>query len=257
MLYQRKELHMTKHILACLIGATAMFMAVAQADAKAFRAHGSATVAKGIVNPNKAAIEGAFGGTFSVVMNGSGGGLKDLAAGNADIAMISADLNFEVGQVKKKGGKVDGLDFRAVPIGSKKISYIVHPSNSVASLSADQVKGILSGAINDWGQVGGKPGPILLVIEVAGQGTRGSVEIGVLGGASISGKARQYKALSQVAKVVSQAPNAFGYGNSSSISGRVKVISGVETDQPLSLVTIGAPNGEQVKFIAAVKSATD
>jgi phosphate transport system substrate-binding protein len=247
---------MIKRTLLSLMGAAAMLVSISSAQAADFKAHGSATVAKGIVKPNQAAIEGAFGGKVAVVMNGSGGGLKDLAAGKSDIAMISADLSFEVEQVKKKGGKVDGVDFKAVAIGTKKINYIVHPSNSVGSLTAEQVTGILSGKITDWSEVGGKAGPILVVAEKTGQGTRGSVEIGMLGGSSIKSDAKTFKALSQVAKVVGQAPNAFGYGNSSSISSKVKVVSGVETDQPLSLVTIGAPNAAQSKFIEAVKSVS-
>jgi len=239
---------MTKRFFTTIAAAAAMFAAVAQAQADGYRVHGSATVGKGIIAPNKAKIESSFGKQLSVVMNGSGNGLKDLAAGRADIAMISADLGFEV---RKSGAQGD---FKPVAIGSKKISFVVHPSNPVSSLTAEQVKGILSGEINDWSQVGGKAGPILVVAEVDGQGTRASVEIGALGGKPITKKARTFKALIQVAKVVSQAPNAFGYANGSSMIPGVKVIDGVQADQPLSLVTIGAPNADQKKFIDAVKA---
>lgn len=239
---------MINRVFTTLLGAAAIFAVSAQAGAADYRVHGSATVGKGIIAPNQAKIESNFGKKLSVIMNGSGNGLKDLAAGKADIAMISADLAFEV-----KNAKAGNADFRAVPVGKKKISFIVHPSNGVTKLTAEQVKGILSGKITNWSEVGGTSATILVVAEVPGQGTRASVEIGVLGGQPIGGKPRTFKSLSQVAKVVSQAPNAFGYGNSSSITGKVKQVEGVEADQPLSLVTIGAPNDDQVKFIAAVK----
>src|SRR5476651_453519 len=56
------------------------------------KVHGSSTVAGGVLVPNKAAIEKETGLTLTIVSNGSGNGLKDLADGKADIAMISAPL---------------------------------------------------------------------------------------------------------------------------------------------------------------------
>ena len=40
------------------------------------------------------------------------------------------------------------------------IAVIVHPDNPVRVLDTEQVKGIFTGAVRDWAEVGGAPGPI-------------------------------------------------------------------------------------------------
>ena len=45
--------------------------------------------------PNEEAIEAATGLSLNIVVNGSGNGLQDLAAGRADVAMISAPIHAE------------------------------------------------------------------------------------------------------------------------------------------------------------------
>jgi len=50
------------------------------------RISGAATVAGGIINPNKAAIEQETGLTLNLTVNGDGNGLKDLYAGKVDVA---------------------------------------------------------------------------------------------------------------------------------------------------------------------------
>lgn len=54
-------------------------------------------------------------------------------------------------------------DFKVHPVAMDAITIIVHPSNPVANLSLDQVRGIFHGEITDWSQVGGAQGSIVPV----------------------------------------------------------------------------------------------
>lgn len=214
--------------------------------------HGSATVAKTILLPNQDAIAQETGFTLSIVSNGSGNGLKDLIAGKADVAIISAPLKVEEELTNKKApGSLDVTGLQEHPIGSKSINFIVNTKNPVKNLSEDQLKAIFTGEITSWTEVGGPDQPILVIIETPGNGTRANVTAVFLDGAEFSGNARQLRALAQVAQVVSQAPNAIGYGNSSSITDAVVVVQGVEVSQPLAIVTKGAPTAEVQRLIAA------
>ena len=220
------------------------------------RLHGSGTVGNGIVLPKQAQIEQEAGDTLAVVTNGSGNGLIDLAEGRADVAMISADLDFEAGEVeKKKPGLLGSANLQAHPIGANTVQFIVHPSNPVKSLTKEQVAGILSGKITDWSELGGPAGKIVVFIERPGNGTRATVEKQLLGGQAIFAGARELAAPQQLAKAVSQTPLAFSYGNSSTIDGSVAVVDGVVADQPLSIVTKGAPSDDQKRLIAAIANA--
>lgn len=53
---------------------------------------------------------------------------------------------------------------------------IVHPSNPVTALSPGQLRGIFSGAITDWSQVGGTAGPILVALRAESSPTRTALD---------------------------------------------------------------------------------
>ncbi|MDH3791860.1 MAG: substrate-binding domain-containing protein [Rhodospirillales bacterium] len=237
---------------AALLGAVALGATAGTTLAAGnIRIHGSSTIAKKIVWPNKGALESKTGLSLSVITNGSGNGLKDLAAGKADMAMISAPLEVAAELTNRKApGSLDVTEFQAHRIGSVRIFFVVHPSNPVKSLSAEQVRDIFTGKITNWKEVGGLDSKILLVNERAGHGTRTVLESVFMQGRAFSRSGRVMKALAQQTQVVAQAPNAITFGNMSSIDSSVVVLQGLEVLQPLSLVTKGAPKPEMAKLIA-------
>ncbi len=229
-------------------------LGAAPASAGNFELHGSATVAKKIVAPNQAAIEKQAGLKLNVVMNGSGSGLKDLAAGKAAMAMISAPLDLEAKLTNAKApGSLDITGMVAHEIGSSEIFFVVNPRNPAKALTEDQVRGILTGKIANWKDVGGADTPILVVVENVGKGTRSMVDHAFMQGEAFSPKARVTKVLAHVTKIVGQAPNAIGYANESSfVKGKHAKVPGVVIQQPLALVTKGDPTPEMRKLIDAV-----
>ncbi|MBF0373541.1 MAG: substrate-binding domain-containing protein [Alphaproteobacteria bacterium] len=229
-----------------LVLAVSVLMA-GQAAAQGLALHGAATVAKNLVIPNQARIEDQTGHSLSIVMNGSGNGLTDLAAGRADLAMISAPIEVAAATVD-----LDPNGMIAHPVGRAAIRVMVNPANR-AALTQDAVRAIFTGGAVDWSEVGGPAGPIQVVVEAPGQGTRAMVEAVFLGGRPFTPQARLMPVLAQLAQVAGQAPNAISYGNGSSIRGAsVRLVEGIEIAQPLSLVTKGAPTPEVRALIDAI-----
>jgi len=219
--------------------------------AEDFRLHGAATLGKTIVLPNQAAIEAKSGVKLSVLINGSGNGLKDLVAGKADMSMIAAPIEAEAKVINASTpGALDVSALQVKQVGTAKVHVIVNPANTV-KLTAAQAKDIISGKITNWKDVGGADGAILVVAEGPGQGTRAVVESVFLKG-DIAKNARTVTTLAQVADVVKQVPSAIGYGNSSSITPAVSQVGGIDILQPLSLVTKGAPSATAAKVISAI-----
>ena len=99
---------------------------------------------------------------ITVQSGGSGRGIDDARSGKAAIGMASRALD-----EKEK-------DLRGFPIGRDGIAVIVHKSNAVAELSEDQLRGIFTGRITDWRQVGGPAGAIVFIGRTPG---RGSTEV--------------------------------------------------------------------------------
>ncbi len=232
------------------------FTVATTASAATVVLHGSTTVKNQVFEPFGAQIESSSGVTVEVVGNGSTNGLLALANGTADIGMISAPLDSTISKAKKKDAGFVGTSLIAHQIGESRVAFIRNAGNGVNSMTMEQVKKVLSGEIKNWSEVGGANMPIVIVTEKPGNGTRTMAEKAVLDGESITSSARAVPSLSQVAKVVSQIPNAFGVSTATLLSAAAPEITTDGTvAQPLILVTDGAPNSSAQALIDAAKNA--
>jgi phosphate transport system substrate-binding protein len=229
------------------------------AHAATIAIHGSTTVAGAVLTPHKADIERASGATLEIVANGSGRGLADLAAGKADMAMISAPLEAEVAASNAKTpGALDPTKLIAHPIGAANVAFVVHPSNPVTALTLAQIADILSGKITKWSELGGDDQPIVVVAAMRGDGVRSTVESHLLHGASLLPQTRELPNAPQIVHVVAQVPSAFGITAAGAVGDGVLAI---KTDavigQPLILVTLGEATADATKVIDAAKAVAD
>ncbi|MDY7092673.1 MAG: phosphate ABC transporter substrate-binding protein [Acidobacteriota bacterium] len=94
-----------------------------------------------------------------VQTGGSSRGIADVRRGTADIGMVSRALAPEEADLDSHTVALDG------------VTLIVHGSNPVAELDADQVVAIYTGEVADWSEVGGEPGPITVVHKAEGRST--------------------------------------------------------------------------------------
>jgi phosphate transport system substrate-binding protein len=117
---------------------------------------GSTTVNVNIFQPLKEQIETASGVKLEVIANSTGRGLEDLIAGRVDVAMLSSSLTAVAGKInQKQPGAVDTSTLKEFKIGESRVTFIVHSSNSMKSLTLPQLKEILAGNITNWKEVGG------------------------------------------------------------------------------------------------------
>ena len=109
------------------------------------------------INQNlKKGFESKFQGTSVVTdAKGSSNGIKALLDGEVDIAAVSRSL--------KEEEEAQGLV--AVPIASDAIAVIVGQNNSFIQqgLTSAQVADIFQGKVNNWSEVGGSNGTILVI----------------------------------------------------------------------------------------------
>ncbi|TGN00295.1 phosphate ABC transporter substrate-binding protein [Leptospira dzoumogneensis] len=117
-------------------------------------------------NPNiEVTVQG--GGSFE--------GIEKLFEAKTDIAASSRPLTpEEQTQFQRKGR------FENVLIGYDGIAIVVNPANTVSKLTLEQISKIFSGDIKDWSQVGGKPGPIHVVLRNDKSGTAAYFETHIL-----------------------------------------------------------------------------
>jgi len=109
------------------------------------------------------------GSAVEVQGGGSSAGIRAALSGAAEVGMSSRNL------------KPDETGLETFLMARDAIALIVHPSNPVRSLTKEQVRGILSGRVKRWEEVGGRPGSITFITREEGSGTRGAFEELVMG----------------------------------------------------------------------------
>ncbi|MBI5749883.1 MAG: phosphate ABC transporter substrate-binding protein [Nitrospinae bacterium] len=189
----------------------------------------------------------------------SDGGENATVVGKADIGGVARDVKPEI---LAKGVK-------EVLIGRDAIGVLVNPANPVSDLSFAQLKGIFTGKITNWKDVGGPDLPVTVYIVNPQSATRKVFAKIVLGGEDYSGKnietVRPDPAI--IDKVssdkggIGQLSLAIIGGNKSvtkiRVNGQIPVTNnnGYPISRPLYLITKGEPNGEVKDFIDWVVSA--
>lgn len=115
--------------------------------------------------------------TIAITGGGSGQGLSDVKDGKAQIGRsdVFAEEKLDAADAEKLE------DHTVCVVG---MGPVVNSSVDVDDLTTEQLKGIFTGAITDWSEVGGTAGKIQVIERKAGSGTRATFEAAVLGGES-------------------------------------------------------------------------
>ncbi|KAF0217277.1 MAG: phosphate transport system substrate-binding [Geobacteraceae bacterium] len=230
---------------------------------------GSSTIGTGVLKAGAVeAFEKKSGKKFaSVDIPGSGKGVKALIEGKVVLAGASRPLKPE--EKKEK--------LSSTTIGYDAVAVFIHKNNPIKNLTKEQLKGIFTGKIRNWQEVGGKNAPIVPNTEIL-DGKRATIEMfqeHVLDGAPHA-KFKQIDLPREQIVEVAKDENAVCtvslglYATlPADIRGKVKSISvnGVSPDdkntrsgaylisRPLNLVTKGVPKGEVKEFISFIISA--
>lgn len=250
--------------LAPLVAA-ALVLAPALAAAQELRYIGSSTIGQSILEAagGRAAFEKKTGIRFaSLEVPGSGKGIEALLAGKANVAGASRPLKADE-KAKKILGTIIGYDAVAV---------FVHKDNPVTDLSKEQLKGIFTGKIKNWKEVGGKDAPIAVNTEIQGE-KRATMEIFnelVMDKAAYGSGFKQIDLPRDQIVDVARNPNAIGtpsFGLLAAVPADVRAsvralsVDGVDPtaqniqsgayliSRPLNLATLGAPAGTVKAFV--------
>jgi len=192
------------------------------------------------------------GTNVNVQGGGSSAGAQAARSHVADIGTLSRELKPDEAAVLTE-----------FVIAHDAIAIVVNPQNPVAALTTEQIRGIFSGTISDWSQVGGPQGPITVISREEGSGTRGAFDELLMGKAELTPRALVQDSNGSVKETVAQDPRAIGYISLGIVDARVKPVTvdgvtpSVETVlnkeyslvRPFLFVTAGPPQGHVKEFI--------
>jgi phosphate transport system substrate-binding protein len=153
---------------------------------------------------------------FNISATGSGDGIKAVPAETAEIGMSSRELSpTEIGT---------GIDVHLIAIDG--IAVIVNKGNPLSNLTIDQIRNIYTGAVTDWGQIGGgKSGRIAVVSREPGSGTRSAFEEIVKFQDKLVRGAIEFDGTGAVKAEVSRNVDAIGYISLGSVDESVKILN--------------------------------
>lgn len=223
---------------------------------------GSTTCQKRFLEPGAKALKEATGVDIKVVGVGTGKGMIGLFEGKAPVAASSNVLEASVKSAekvaKKEGKKIEiPGDLIYHEISRDVIVPIIHKDNPVSALTWDQLKGINTGEIKNWNEVGGPDLPIRVITSHAGSSTKAVFQKMVMKKADYIANAVEVKSTRNEINEVSKYKGAIGAVSEGFVRlnpAKSKIVETDEISRPLGLITIGAPTPEVQKVIDFFRS---
>lgn len=211
------------------------------------------------------------GTSVQVTGGGSGTGISALINGTTDICQSSRSIkDAEKKQLQEKGGATA----TEIPVAKDGLAVYVHSSNPIKELTMAQLKGIFSGKIANWKELGGPDKTIIPYSRENSSGTYVFFKEHVLENGDYTPKAQAMPGTAAVVNAVSKEKFAIGYGGAAYAKG-IKVIAIKKDDaapaigpsdktvkdgsyalsRPLFFYVRNAPAGEAKSLIDWVLSA--
>lgn len=207
---------------------------------------------------------------IQVTGGGSGTGISALINGTTDICESSRSMKeAEKAKLKEK----TGADPEEIPVAKDGVAVYVHASNPLTEITMEQLKGIFTGKIGSWKELGGPDKKITAYSRENSSGTYVFFKEHVLEGADFAARAQTMAGTAAVVNAVSKDRLGIGYGGAAYAKGikilKVKKDAGSPAvapnlanvqdgsyalSRPLFFYTAKKPAGEMKSFIDWVLS---
>lgn len=157
--------------------------------------------------------------TFEYDATGSSTGIKNVKDGTYKLGFSSRELKEE---------EKAGIEYKTIALDG--IALAINPSNGIENLTLEQIKGIYTGEITNWSELGGNDADIVVVSRENGSGTRSAFEEIVGIGDLLTQKAIIKSGNGEVASYVAGEPNAIGYTSFVTLESNSDKIKGVQVE---------------------------
>lgn len=231
-------------------------------SAETLEVSGATTVQKRILEPGAQALAAKTGVDLKIYGPGTGKGLVALIDGKVPVAAAGESLEDAVESAKRAAadmGKALTVPANLVyhEVATDNIVFVVHPSNSVASLNKQQMKSILTGKVANWKELKGPDVMVKVFAPAQGQAVRSAVEKAVLEGAPFGSGTTDVRTALEQLKLTAANPGAIAPYSEAVVkesAEKLRVVPGTVIRRPLGFVTIGAPSPAAKKMIDFFRS---
>jgi phosphate transport system substrate-binding protein len=170
--------------------------------------------------------------------------------GKVDVAMLGGNNYKElIAKMNKTGVAVDEKAYQAVELGKLVVKVILNKSNKVSKLSTEQLKGIFTGKITNWRQVGGANLPIIVVWGTQMEGSNNIFKKFVLKGAPVLSDVIEETTGSSARQMVANTEEAIAICPLLLIDDSIKTPDVLFMASPITMLVKGEPSAIVQKFI--------
>lgn len=156
------------------------------------------------------------GVTIQVTGGGSGVGIAALINGSTDICESSRPIkSSEVDKLKERFNST-GVEIAVARDG---LSIYLNEENKISELTLDQLKGIYTGKITNWKDLGGEDAKILLYGRDNSSGTYAYFKDNVLTGADFASQTQTLPGTAAIVNAVAKDKYGVGYGGAAYAKG--------------------------------------
>lgn len=177
------------------------------------------------------------GAKLQVTGGGSGTGIAALINGTTDLAASSRPIKDTEREKLRTRFNTPGTEIAVAKDG---VTFYVHESNQISSLTIDQLRGIYMGDVTNWKEVGGPDAPIVLYSRESSSGTYVFVKDNLLKGEDFAATAQTLPGTAAVVNAVAKERMGIGYGGAAYAKGVKELKIKVGTEEI-------APSGEAIK----------
>jgi phosphate transport system substrate-binding protein len=156
------------------------------------------------------------GALVQVTGGGSGTGIAALINGTTDICQSSRPMKEdEKRQLVQKNGEPP----YEVVVAKDGLAIYLNERSSIQELDLERIKGVYTGKITNWSQLGGPDAPITVYGRENSSGTYEYFKEHVLGGDDFAAAVQTLPGTAAVVNAVAQDPNGIGYGGAAYAKG--------------------------------------
>jgi phosphate transport system substrate-binding protein len=201
-----------------------------------------------------APMEKAIGVKVVLISNGPSEALKDLDKGAVDAASGGVTFPDWMAMMDKEGYQIpDKSAYKHRVIGKDLVKVLTNKDAAVKQLSKDQLKGIFTGAVKNWKEVGGSDQPVVVFLGSKIPGTQSVFQKQVLDGSDYVKDAKEGTTAEDLKAKVAATAGAVCLGPASIVDGTVNAPEIPEVGRPITLITKGEPSPGIVKMIEYIR----
>ncbi len=206
------------------------------------------------IAPVKAAFQQKTGILLSFKSSGVKFALIDMTRDEIAGAILFLKPEEVAGIIKKESIQLDPAALQHIEVGKDVAKVIVNKENPVKSLTKEQAKGIFTGKITNWKDVGGNDAPVLVVYSQIIKGLNELFMKHVMGGEPFTKEVLDAASAFDVRNAVATNPEAIGLSSISLVDATVKPLENPEIAVPIIIYSKGKPTANLQKLIDFIKA---